>query len=666
MDEMKKEKAKLKNTTEAISSLLKEVDISINTSYDSSFEFRKYLWNDRFDIDHYEISVAMSNINSDMSKAQEIAEKRYKLHKSLSNPYFARIDFKTGDTEKKYYIGLNGVMKDYIFHVYDWRTPVASLFYNCGLGQASFDAPKGVISGEISLKRQFKIANGKIELCFDSNLNINDEYLQDILSNTSSKHMGSIVTTIQQEQNQIIRNITDKVLLVQGIAGSGKSSVALHRIAYLLYKEKHLTSANVLIFSPNDIFSEYISNVLPELGEENVLQTTFSDFAKAFVKGFNKIESFSEFIERHYNSRICKKTYNTIKFKFSDEYTNELNIFLAKHTTEIAFIEEIEIKNGIYSTTFLNEFIQKTYIRLPLNERFIKITEFICDEQKISYGLYGKGIIDLLKSKVDRTTDTLCIYNCFLSEKMYKNIENQDIIYYEDLPPLIYTQFFLSGYPNTGDIKHVVIDEAQDYNLLQFSLLKSLFKNASFTILGDVNQTINPYFQFSSFNILNKIFSNLGKYIELNKTYRSSEEIIKYSNTILNLKNVVSIRKKNSNPVVLRRVDNKNLVNALSSDIKSLLENGLKKIAIICKSNEQALYIVKIMSGKIKNIRYIDDTYVYDEKHIIVTPSYLSKGLEFDAVISYTDETNKYDSSDKHLLYVVCTRAQHSLIIYNP
>ena len=238
-EQLKQEEEYLKKTLAVIKELIENDDNSIKDRMAEIQEMKKYLWDNNAMLDDAEIASGMYNVNCDVSYTNENIKKLMKLKKSLESPYFGRVDFESNGFSEPVYIGINSIAKDLTFYVFDWRTPIASLFYNYGTGPASYEAPRGTISGNISLKRQYKISDEKIERCFNSDLNIDDEYLQEILANASSEKMTNIVNTIQREQNEIIRNVSDKYLIVQGIAGSGKTSVALHRIAYLLYKEKN-------------------------------------------------------------------------------------------------------------------------------------------------------------------------------------------------------------------------------------------------------------------------------------------------------------------------------------------------------------------------------------------------------------------------------------------
>lgn len=673
--QLKQEEEYLKKTLAVIKELIENDDNSIKDRMAEIQEMKKYLWDNNAMLDDAEIASGMYNVNCDVSYTNENIKKLMKLKKSLESPYFGRVDFESNGFSEPVYIGINSIAKDLTFYVFDWRTPIASLFYNYGTGPASYEAPRGTISGNISLKRQYKISDEKIERCFNSDLNIDDEYLQEILANASSEKMTNIVNTIQREQNEIIRNVSDKYLIVQGIAGSGKTSVALHRIAYLLYKEKNLSSNNVLIFSPNDVFSQYISNVLPELGEDNVLQTTFSDFASAYIRDFKEIESFTQFIERYYKSdSISEEEYKTTKYKISDEFKSLIDNYIERYRENMSFIRPIIINGKAIKIADLNRLLKTTFGKFPLSERIDRISEYICDHNNISYKKYGKTIREKIKTIVNFDLDVKKMYEDIISSDQFKECaglkENAGFkvgkqLKYDDLLPLMYIYFEMNGYPKNNSIRHVIIDEAQDYSLLQFYMLKKIFYTASFTVLGDIHQTINPYYIYNNLNDVNSIFENKGKYIELNKTYRSSQEIIEFTNQILGLDNACSVRKNNAIPVTMRSVPKEQAVNQIMQDIEIMRENGIKRIAIITKNNNETLELYDKLKDQLDDINIIQQNAKAGIGNMVILPSYISKGLEFDGVIAYTDEDHEYQEKDKYLFYVVCTRAQHNLTVYN-
>jgi len=671
LEELSKEQKHLEQVIEIVKKIIEASDMSIQEKKEEIYEMRKYLWENK--LDEIEIAQGRYTVNMETDYTNDKIMQLQKLRKSLENAYFGRIDFSIDDYISPVYIGINGVIDESDFYVFDWRSPIASLFYNYGKGSASYEAPSGEIKGEITLKRQYKVNEKEIERCFDSDLNIDDEYLQEILSSASTEKLKNIVNTIQQDQNVIIRNVTDKVLIVQGIAGSGKTSVALHRVAYLLYKEKNLNSNNVLIFSPNDVFSDYISNVLPELGEENVLQTTFSDFAEFYLKDYKEIESFTEFIEKYYKqTNVDDEQYKIIKTKLSDEFKFYLDNFIKEFENELHFNNSIKINSFEIEAKELDELLKNRFAKLPLVERFDAMSEYICDLINISYKKNGKAIKSKLVDLLNENLYIKNIYAKFLQSNIVSNLSknisifdlNAKKIKYEDIAPMMYLMFELNGYPMNNNIKQVIIDEAQDYSSLQIQLLKNIFKKSSFTILGDHNQTINPYYKYLSLREMSDVFEN-SRFIELNKTYRSSEEIINFTNEILGLDNICSVRKSNEIPVLLKKADNSDLVRQLLEDIEVMKQNGMKRIAIITKNNEETTNLYDVLSDQISDISVIDSSKKNSLYDTIIMPSYISKGLEFDGVIAYTKKDNQYQDRDKFLFYVVCTRAQHSLVVYN-
>ncbi len=668
--ELKKEFEHLSKTRSVIKSQIESKQSNVENDIEDIDEIKKYVWkrmssvNDTMDtIEYgYYLSETQNKGNYVKSKLKNIAA----LKKAYKNAYFGRIDFNTNDKIDNIYVGITTVAEDNKFYAYDWRSPIASLFYNYGIGKASYEAPEGNIIGYILLKRQYKIKDENIIRCFNNDINIDDDYLQEILASTSTDKMTTIVNTIQAEQNKIIRNEKDKYLITQGIAGSGKTSVGLHRIAYLLYRNKNLNSNNVLIFSPSEVFSNYISDVLPELGEENVLQTTFSSFSEVYLNEFKNLEGFSEFLERVYSKDIEE---NNISYKLSDEIIADLNKFISNFKNNLRFINSFKLKNILFDKKDMTDLLVNKYSNLPIYERIEKISESICDKLGVSLNKYQnifrENLINILNNKLN----IIEIYNEFLdyiNNKKALNYEKIDSnnLYYEDLILILYLKFELFGYPYDRKIMQIVIDEAQDYSKLQYTILKKIFAESSFTILGDVNQTINPYYKYKSLEDLKTIFNKNNKYIELTKSYRSTHEIIEYTNKILNLNNVCAIRKNSDIVVEIKNINNKNIYETITNDIINIQRTKNRKIAIITKNIKEAENIYNKIESKFNNIILLKSSEKEKLKDIMVIPSYMSKGLEFDSVIVLNDSNNKYKESEKNLFYVACTRAQHKLIVY--
>ena len=672
-EEIKNEKKWLADTQKVIKNKISELGQQLYDKEEKIQEFQKFMWDSRHDMDPTEMRSMVATNDIEVSMALRKGAYFQKLFKIQSSPYFGAITFKEDNSTQKIYIGITHVEDDDKYYVHDWRAPISSLFYDYGVGFASYESPSGNIEGEITNKRQFKIENGELVRVFDNSLNIDDDVLQEVLSNASSDKMKNIVNTIQQEQNAIIRNVEDKSLIVQGIAGSGKTSVALHRIAFLLYKIENLKSDNVLIFSPNQVFSEYISNVLPELGEENTMQTTFHDFLSTFITEFKSVESFTNFIERYY--KYQEKNPELVKYKQSDEIINNIDLYLKDLIKKMEFVDGIDIHDFYICKEELNYLFKDRYSKFNLFDRIDSMSEKLCRDYYKGKKNKKASIKSLLLNRLNIKYDYKQIYANFFFSKYFrdnykgaiteteiKNSVSKKYINYEDACLFVYMKALLEGFTYKGLIKEVVIDEAQDYSRLQYIIIKNIFKKSGFTILGDVNQTINPYYKYDSLESLSDIFED-SRYLELTKTYRSSQEIIEYTNKILNLNYVSAIRKEN-NREVLFRTENNNLLELLSKDISWLQEEGMST-CIITKTDEEAEELYNILNKKYSYITLLNANMIEFDKRLLIVPAYIAKGLEFDSTIIYTNPDNKYKESEKYLFYVACTRSQHQLIIYN-
>lgn len=658
------EEKRLEKTIDIIRNKISELGQELYDRDDKVLEFKKFMWDNRSDMDPTELKTMMSNNDLEINMMMNKGEYLQKLFKIQNNPYFGSIIFNDGKNIDEIYIGITHVTDNKNkYYVHDWRSPICSLFYDYEVGPCSYIAPIGKINGNIERKRQYKIKDSKLLHIFDNNINIDDELLQEVLANESNDKMKNIVNTIQMEQNKVIRNTDDKNLIVQGIAGSGKTSVALHRIAFLLYKINNLKSNNILIFSPNKVFSEYISNVLPELGEDNTMQTTINDFLDMEIKEFKKVETFTNFIERSYT---INDDYEFIKYKQGDIIYNDIDKYIENICIKAKFNEDLITRDYFYTKDELNQMLNQRYSKFPLCERIKFMSEKISEINFNGKLNHAKTISKQLYERLNIKLNLINIYINFFKSKYSKfnrDISyiknNKDIINYDDACLYVYIKCKLFGYNYNTYIKEIVIDEAQDYSIGQLKLINKIFKNASYTILGDINQTINPYYKYNSLEDLTKIFND-SKYIELTKTYRSSEEIIEYSNQVLGLNYVTAIRRTNNVPVTTKI--EKDLYKDLLEDINISNKYG-KSLAIITKNNDECNKIYKLL--KDKNISKIDNDSKKFNRNFVVVPVYMAKGLEFDSVIIYTNKDNKYTPSEKYLYYVAITRAQHKLFVYN-
>ena len=657
---------RLEDTLNIIRNKISALGSELYEDEEKILEFKKFLWDAHTEMDPTEMRTMMSDNDVEISIMMNRGAYLQKLYRIQNKPYFGSIIFNNDlDGTQNIYIGITHVEDNLNYYVHDWRSPICSLFYDYELGEAQYEAPAGIIKGTITKKRQYTIEDAKLLHIFDNEINIDDELLQQVLATESSDKMKNIVNTIQKEQNQIIRNTKDKNLIVQGIAGSGKTSVALHRIAFLLYKIEYLNSQNVLIFSPNKVFSKYISNVLPELGEENVSETSIHDFLLSYLKEFKQIETFSSFIENYYQHK--NPHYELTKYKLSDNIINDIDAYINNLITNTKFIDDIITRDITITKEELNHLLKSRYKHFPLFKRIETIAEKLCDWNY--NGKYNKksSIQKMLYDKLNITKDYITIYNNFFSSKYSKikvgecQIKTKKLISYEDATLFIYIKHLFEGVNYNTNIKQVIIDEAQDYTKTQYLLLFKIFRNAEFTILGDINQTINPYYKYNSLNVIKDLLPS-SRYLELLKTYRSSEEIINYTNKILGLQHVSAIRRGNPKKIIKRNNIN-NLKTSLLNDLKALNEE-YKSIALITKTDEETNYLYDLIKDELPITKMSQNSEEY-KRDLVILPSYIAKGLEYDAVIIYTDINNYYTDEEKYLFYVACTRAQHQLIVYN-
>ncbi len=647
-----------------------------------------------------------------------------KYENMISSPYFARMDFTEEGEEKaeKCYIGISNLInEDFDFLIYDWRAPISSMFYDYEIGSAYYKCPDGIINGKISMKRQYKISDGKIDYMFDSNLKIDDEVLQDILSKSSDNKMKAIVTTIQRDQNKAIRNEKYKNLIVQGPAGSGKTSVALHRIAYLLYKHRDIiTAKNIVIFSPNNIFNDYISNVLPQLGEDNMLQTTFKEYMHKVLEDAEGKEDYCEMMENIFGDK-SEQSYDirikSLKFKSSVEFVNLLKVYIEHLEKMDRDFRDITLRGEtIISAVEIQELFYKDYESLPLKRKLEKLKQRILyliepyektlvdkavkeieesDEYlekseivKVSKSLVGREIKDIVNEVEEKTKfDLMDCYKNFYEDLEYflkmANIkyDNESIreikrytlenlgakkINYEDQIALLFIKGAVGDIPKTEEVKYVIIDEAQDYAPLQYEIFNQLFNRANKTILGDISQSINPYMNVGSYNnVVNILKPEDTSIINLTKSYRSTMEITKFSRKILSDEIHDEYVERSGNwPKLTGFLDEEDINERIVEEVKVYKGDGHNSIGIITKNVDEAQRVYNYLRDRI-NVKMIvseDDEYVND---ILVIPAYLAKGLEFDVVMIYNASDLRYkDEGDRLLLYTACTRALHVLDIF--
>ena len=650
--------------------------------------------------DGFEALVELSQyINPVTDKIIDYEEEEHKillLEKMIKSPYFARIDFKFDDEDEfeKIYIGRSSLRKNSYqeMYVYDWRSPIASVFYRFMTGEAFYDAPCGRVTGELNLKRQYEIKNGKLEYFFDSDVQIVDEFLRQLLSQNTTAKMKAIVETIQHEQDVVIRDMENDLLMVQGVAGSGKTSIALHRAAYLMYQglQTKLSANNIMIISPNSIFEQYISNVLPELGEDNVISSVFEDILSELLNG-RKIQSRNDFLENLIvNSKYKEISRNSIEFKTSSFFREILDQFLIDIPRQWIEFEDVyyEGKCVVSRQILKDKILGRT--ETPLGIKLEQLEDYIL-EQIFGTGK-GRGHKEeknLIKQEIQKfiKIDIVELYKILFSNEAYfysllqnsnpsQNIKNiwkytkenleADSLYYDDAIAIAYLYLKIYGTNKYKNIKQVVIDEAQDYYPLQYEIFNLVFSNAKFTILGDMKQTLAKKEDISFYEQIQKILNKKkSSLIMLDKSFRCTNEILNFSLKFIEQSSQIKSFNRNGDSPKVYIADNSEIfIDEIVKEIKLCQEKGFQSICLICKTEKNSIYLFNKIKHKL-DIQLIKNGSVSDLQGVFILPVYMSKGLEFDAVlICDADSQNYHDEDDKNLLYVACTRALHKLSLF--
>lgn len=650
--------------------------------------------------DGFEALVELSQyINPVTDKIIDYEEEEHKillLEKMIKSPYFARIDFKFDDEDEfeKIYIGRSSLQKNSYqeMYVYDWRSPIASVFYRFMTGEAFYDAPCGRVTGELNLKRQYEIKNGILEYFFDSDVQIVDEFLRQLLSQNTTAKMKAIVETIQHEQDVVIRDMENDLLMVQGVAGSGKTSIALHRAAYLMYQglQTKLSANNIMIISPNSIFEQYISNVLPELGEDNVISSVFEDILSELLNG-RKIQSRNDFLENLIvNSKYKEISRNSIEFKTSSFFREILDQFLIDIPRQWIEFEDVYYEGKcVVSGQILKDKILGRP-ETPLGIKLEQLEDYIL-EQIFGTGK-GRGHKEeknLIKQEIQKfiKIDIVELYKILFSNEAYfysllqnsnpsQNIKNiwkytkenleADSLYYDDAIAIAYLYLKIYGTNKYKNIKQVVIDEAQDYYPLQYEIFNLLFSNAKFTILGDMKQTLAKKEDISFYEQIQKILNKKkSSLIMLDKSFRCTNEILNFSLKFIEQSSQIKSFNRNGDSPKVYIADNSEIfIDEIVKEIKLCQEKGFQSICLICKTEKNSTYLFNKIKHKL-DIQLIKNGSVSDLQGVFILPVYMSKGLEFDTVlICDADSQNYHDEDDKNLLYVACTRALHKLSLF--
>ena len=646
----------------------------------------EYYWENYTEMDQY----GYENFDNQQALLHQINANEQQIHlrkrfrKMLDSPFFGRVDFvfEGEDEPEIFYIGIGNFAEEagHTPLVYDWRAPVSGLFYDYDKGPASYEAPLGTINGEIAAKWQYKIRSGRMVYQFESDVKIDDEILMAELGSGGSVALKNIVRTIQKEQNAIIRNTRDKIMVIQGAAGSGKTSIALHRIAYLLYHDrKNLKSSNILILSPNSIFSDYISHILPELGEENIREMSFDLFAYRQLKDtVSDCEDRYDQIERSLNFPEVPSFY---KEKQSQEFLNKMEGYLTGLEDELMNFKDVEYKNFTRKEDEIIDLFYFKFQDIPLLSRMEAVAENFIDEVETlrdnDMDEEERAIVMERFLKMYDTQDLYVIYSRFLESCGYLGLPHVQLaerkLRYEDVYPVLYMKYRLSRQNSHNGIKHLVVDEMQDYSRLQYQILKMMFP-CRMTILGDKAQTMEEKEQ-DVFGFLPKIFGKEIRKIVMNKSYRNTVEIASYANHLAGITDM-DLFERHGEPVE-EKVFSGNSGEALENGLEEILkklwlgENQFETAAVIMRTEEEARKAAGILKAKLEATGFDTEnhfSYLHRDstsfcKGITVTTFYLAKGLEFDQVFSLFPKADQSPIA-RQGRYIAATRALHRLHMY--
>ena len=669
----KQEKEYLKQIISFLKKVIGNTDASVKDHVDTLAEYKDYIWSNK-DIDPHEIRSMRESILNHFALGESVINKRKRLTKILAIPYFGRIDFlekKENSKVMPIYIGIHTFYdpESRATLIHDWRAPVSSMFYDHELGEAGYRSPSGEIKGEISLKRQYRIRGGKMEFMIESALTVHDDILQKELSSNVDDKMKNIVATIQREQNRIIRNEDIRTLIIQGVAGSGKTSIALHRIAYLLYTFRDsISSKDILIVSPNKVFSDYISNVLPELGEETVPETSMEQILSGVLEHKYKYQTYfglvNELLEKPSSSLIDR-----IAYKASFGFISELDKFILH--IENTYFKAADVKLTKY-ITIPAPFIEEQYLRFnryPIRRRFDAMADYMLDMLKIQYAFTvttaGRNLLKKEIRLMFAGNNDIQVYKDFFkwtnNPGMFK-MRKGHTLEYSDLAPLAYLHLALEGSGNQPfRVKHLLIDEMQDYSPIQYKVIQKLFPCRK-TVLGDAGQSVNPYGSSTAETIQKSLTAS--EIMKLCKSYRSTFEITDFAQKIHPNAELEPVARHGEKPQILQFGSAVEELSGIMGLISTYRKSGYKSLGIICKTEQQAREMADVLKSYANDISFLSSQSSAFVQGIVITSAHMAKGLEFDEVIiPQTDERNYRSEIDKSMLYVAVTRATHRLTL---
>ncbi|HTJ53260.1 MAG TPA: 3'-5' exonuclease [Cyclobacteriaceae bacterium] len=645
---------------------IKRADDSVKQYSAELRQNKEYIYEHQSGMDEADMVSVGQSINRMAFTGENAVARKRKLIKLGQSPYFGRIDFKEGkEHTMAIYIGIYSFADEHSNLIFDWRAPISSMFYDFELGDAWYKTPSGNVKGNIELKRQYKIRDGMMEFMIENAVNIHDDILQKELSKSSDDKMKNIVATIQRDQNAVIRNETATVMIIQGVAGSGKTSIALHRIAFLLYRFRETISAkDILIISPNKVFADYISNVLPELGEEHIPEMGMEELARdllenkyAFQTFFQQVSSLLE----HHDAAFIER----IKFKSSFEFLSKLNQYFIHIENNYFDFTELRVAGVAVPFPYIMERF-KAWHRMPILKRVPEVAKEVLQyvRNAAQRKLSGREKAQVWETipKIFKVGNVFDLYKDFFKwmgkPEMFVTMNN-GMLEYADVFPLIYCKIRLEGIQAYDHVKHLLVDEMQDYTPIQYGVISRIFRCKK-TILGDVSQKVNPY-SASSAEGIEQVFPQ-GDIVKLFRSYRSTFQITAFAQRISPNPNLIPMERHGEAPVVNGFSSNLEEAEEIKNMITNFKNSGYQSLGIICKTLDQASTLHDDL--KLPNINLLTDDSTSFKEGIIITTVHLSKGLEFDEVIiPYTSARNYQTDVDKSMLYIACTRAMHKLTL---
>lgn len=662
------EKEYLEEIKEKLLLAINRIDEKVK-NYSTELRQAKAYWHEhQSGMDEADMVAAEQSINRMAFTGESAVATRKKLMKLRDSPYFARIDFQPdGGNTAPVYIGIHTFFDDQSSenHIYDWRAPISSMFYDFERGAAWYETPSGRITGAITLKRQYRIRDGRMEFMIENDVSIQDEVLQRELSKAADDKMKTIVATIQRDQNAVIRNESSPVMIIQGVAGSGKTSIALHRIAFLLYRFRDTIAAkDLLILSPNKVFADYISNVLPELGEEHIPEMGIDELAHDLLENKYRFQSSFQLIHALQESRDGAFL-ERVRFKSDFEFLRKLNQYLIHH--ENNFFEHVELRAGrtIVPSPFVEERF-RAYYRIPLLKR---IPAVVKDVQQYVRSRVDRKLNGQEKAQIWQTVPRMVRFNNIFD--LYKNfytwlgqpelfrLAPGNVLEYPDVFPLIYCKVRMEGVPSYDHVKHLLIDEMQDYTPVQYRVLSRVF-SCNKTILGDITQTVNPY-GASSAETIHQVFPN-ADVIKLFRSYRSTTEIIRFTQKILPNPDIIPMERHGPEPEVLSMENEREEIAEIRRRVAAFEKSGHHSMAVIAKTRQQARSLFQEL--KQHGVYLLTSESTAFRNGVVVTTAHLAKGLEFDAVVvPFASRRHYHTELDRRMLYIACTRAMHQLAL---